>query len=394
MKTAGFSFLVALVMALSGAACDGGGGGGGNGGGDDTLPEDGSGGELIEDSGGGGGPQWAAVPGATLGDVTQVRGFDAAAGALYLTVTSPVSAGLFHLDLAGGAEEFAKIFEGTGLALATEAGTYMALWESKAGSLVQVNLEGEAADLSFNFPQREIQRMVYTDGLLYLLSKNWEVAEYHVNRGSAAAMQWDQLGAASNETALGFHSDGDTVAIVTVRNDIPLGLNCRSIAANATEADAWSDCPDFPQHLGAGPNDPYSVKASVTGDGEIMAAWFEILKTGQKSYEVQAGTIGGGWSVVAGLPDGVAPSAMLVAGSTLYVAYQGRGGGEQVFTHTTVSGVGGTPGVTGIGGGLPEPSGDKSGVVGLAADGASVYALYQDYNAGGSTLTAYKMIGE
>lgn len=387
MKTAWFSMLVALVLALGGASCDGGGGGGG-GGGDDTLPAEDGGGEVEEDSGGGGGALWGMVPGASQGDVTQVRGFDAASGALYLTITSPVSAGLFRLDVAGAATEFAKLFEGTGLTLATEAGTYMALWENKAGSLVQVSLEGEAADLSFNFEQREIQRMVFVDGLLYLLSKNWEVAEYHVNRGSAAAMQWDQLGGASNETALGFHSDGDAVAIVTVRNDIPLGLNCRTIASNAGEGDAWADCPDFPQHLGAGPNDPYSVKAGVTGDGATMAAWFEILKAGQKTYEVQVGSIGGGWSVVGGLPDGKQPSAMLVAGGTLFVSYAGKGQGQQIFTADAGGGDAAPAGE-----GLPEPGHDKSGVVGLAADGGAVYALFQDYNAGGSTLTAYAFEG-
>ena len=386
MKTAGFSILVALVMALGGVGCDGGDGGGGGGGEDTPVAADG-GGEVEEDSGGGGGALWAAVPGATQGDVTQVRGFDASGGALYLTLTSPVSAGLFRLDVAGGATEFAKLFEGTGLTLATEAGTYMALWEAKAGSLVQVSLEGEAADLAFNFTQREIQRMVFTDGLLYLLSKNWEVAEYHVNRGSAAAMQWDQLGPASNETALGFHTDGDAVAIVTVRNEIPLGLNCKKVAANAGEGDAWADCPDFPQHLGAGPNDPYSVKAGVTGEGAVMAVWFEILKQGQKTYEVQVGGIDGGWSVVGALPDGKAPSAMLVAGGSLYVGYQGKGEAK-IYTVDA----GGGDAVL-VGEGLPETEHDKSGVVGLATDGGAVYALFQDYNAGGSTLTAYEFAG-
>jgi hypothetical protein len=388
MKTAWISRLAALLLVLSGAGCDGGSGSGGGGaGGDDTVAAADGVGEVEEDSGGGG-ALWGMVPGASQGDVTQVRGFDAAEGALFITITSPVAAGLFRLDVAGGGQEFTKLFEGTGLTLATEAGTYMALWENKAGSLVQVNLEGEAADLSFNFEQREIQRMVFVDGLLYLLSKNWEVAEYHVNRGSAAAMQWDQLGAASNETALGFHSDGDAVAIVTVRNDIPLGLNCKTIAANAGEGDAWADCPDFPQHLGAGPNDPYSVKAAVTGEGAVMAAWFEILKAGQRTYEVQVGSMDGGWSVVGGLPDGKEPSALLVAGGTLYVAYQGKGGGQQVFT---VDAGGGDAAPAGAG--LPEPGHDKSGVIGLAADGGAVYALFQDYNAGGSTLTAYAFTG-
>ncbi len=390
MKTAWFSILVVSALALGSISCDGGGGDGGGGdGGEDIIAADARGGELAEDNGGGAAVLWAVVPGATLGDVTHVRGFDAAGGALFLTVTSTVSAGLFHLDSAGGAQEFSKIFEGTGLTLATDAGTYMALWENKAGGLVQVNLEGEAADLSFNFTQREIQHMVFTDGLLYLLSKNWEVAEYHVNRGSAAAQQWDQLGGASNETVQGFHSDGDNVAIVTVRNDVPLGLNCKTIAANATEADAWSDCPDFPQHLSAGPNDPYSVEAGVAGAGDVMAVWFKILKAGQPTYEVQVGGIGGGWSVVGELPDGREPSDMIVADGILYVAYKGLGAGKQVYTVPATGGVAAPAGE-----GMPEPGHDKSGVAGLALDGGAVYALFQDYNAGGSTLTAYEFIGD
>jgi hypothetical protein len=385
MKMSVLSILVGVVIALGCAGCDGGGDGGGGGGGEDTLPAEVADEEAVEDSGGSGGVLWSPISGATKGDVTSVRGFEAENGALYLAVKSPVSAGLFYLDTAGDALEFTKIFEGTGLTIATEAGTYMALWEDKAGSLVQVSVEEEATDLAFNFEQREIQKMVFTDGLLYLLSKNWEKAEYHVNRGSAAAKQWDQLGGASNETTLGLHSDGDNVVVVTVRNETPLGLNCKSIPANAGEDDSWSDCPGFPQHLGAGPNDPYSVKAGISGDGTAMAVWFEILKQGQRTYEVQLGTMDGGWSVVGGLPDDKEPSDMLIANGTLFVAYLGKGDGRQVFTVGTEGGD-----AVLAGSGLPEPGHDKSGVV-MLARGGGVYALFQEYNAGGSALTAYKL---
>ena len=390
MKKRWYPVLLILAFGLAGA-CDNGGGGGG--GGADAAQDDVAEGEITGDDAaedtGGGENLWAAVQEASLGDVTQVLGFGAAAGALYLTVNSPVSAGLFHMDLAAPDAGFVKIFEGKGLTLATDAGTYMALWENKAGSLVQVSLDGEAADLAFNFGQRDIKRMVFTDGLLYLLSKNWEVSEYHVNRGSAAAMQWEQLGDATNETALGFHTDGETVAVVTVGNQVPLGLNCRVIAANAVEGDVWTPCPGFPQHLGDGPMDPYTVNGGFTGEGATMAGWFEILKTGQKSYEVQVGTLAGGWSVVEGLPQDRRPAAMLVAGGNLYVAYQGLGEGQQVFAAPAVGGA-----AMLVGAGLPETGHEKSGVVGLAADGDKVFALFQEYNAGGSMVTAYEFTGE
>ena len=390
MKKRWYLVLLSLAFGVAGA-CDS--GGGSSGGRADAAQDDVAEGEIAGDDAvadtGGVENLWAAVPGATLGDVTQVLGFEAAGGALYLTVNSPVSAGLFHMDRAVSDAGFAKIFEGKGNTLATEAGIYMALWENKAGSLVQVNLDGEAADLAFNFEQREIKRMIFTGGLLYLLSKNWEVSEYHVNRGSAAAMQWEQLGDATNETALGFHTDGETVAVVTVSNEVPLGLNCRVIAANAGEGDAWTPCHGFPQHLGDGPLDPYSVNGGFTGEGASMAGWFEILKTGQKSYEVQVGTIAGDWSIVEGLPLDRRPAAMLVAGGNLYVGYLGLGEGQQVFTVPAAGGA-----ATRVGDALPETGHDKSGVVGLAADGDKVFALFQDYNAGGSMVTAYEFTGE
>ena len=390
MKKRWYSVLMILVFGLAGACDSGGGGGGGADAGQDDVAE----GEITEvdaaaEDTGAGENLWAAIPAASVGDVTQVIGFEAAAGSLYLTVNSPVSAGLFHMDRAEPDTGFVKVFEGKGHTLATDAGIYMALWENKAGSLVQVSLDGEPVDLAYNFEQREIKSMVFTDGLLYLLSKNWKVSEYQVNRGSAAAMQWEQLGDATNETALGFHTDGETVAVVTVGNEVPLGLNCRVIAANAVEGDVWTPCAGFPQHLGDGPMDPYSVNGGFTGEGATMAGWFEILKTGQKTYEVQVGTIAGDWSVVEGLPQDRRPAAMLVAGGNVYVAYQGLGEGQQVFSTPAGGGA-----ATLVGGGLPETGHDKSGVVGLATDEGKVFALFQDYNAGGSMVTAYEFIGE
>ena len=389
MKKRWCSVLLILVFGLAGA-CDSGSGGGGA----DAVQDDVAEGEITGDDAvadtRGEELLWAAVPAAVLGDVTQVLGFGGAGGALYLTVKSPVSAGLFHVDLAAPDAGFAKIFEGEGNTLATEAGTYMALWESKAGSLVQVSLDGEveASDLAFNFEQREIKRMIFTDGLLYLLSKNWAVSEYHVNRGSAGAMQWDQVGEATNETALGFHTDGETVAVVTVSSE-PLGLGCRFIAANAGEAESWAPCPGFPRHSWDGPQEPYSVNGGFTGQGATMVGWFEILKAGQKTYEVQVGTLSGDWSVVDGLPEDRRPAAMLVAGGNLYVAYQGLGEGRQVYATAAAGGA-----ATLVGAGLPETSHDKSGVVGMAADGDKIFALFQDYNVGGSTVTAYEFTGE
>ena len=85
---------------------------------------------------------------------------------------------------------------------------------------------------------------------------------------------------------------------------------------------------------------------------------------------------------------------MLVAGDHLFVTYLGKGEGEQVFVRDLGEhGEGGTPATMVAGRGLPEPGHDKSGVVRLAADGGTVYALLQDYNAGGSTVTAYQFTG-
>ncbi|MBM4372722.1 MAG: hypothetical protein FJ098_13785 [Deltaproteobacteria bacterium] len=376
-----------LAAVLAAAGCDGGGGDGWGGALDDAQADVGPGG----DGDGGGGDTgsrsvWTALPGAVLGDVTRVVAFSGDGGALYVSAESPVSEGVFRLDLAAPDAGFAKIFEGTGLTLATPAGTYTALWENKAGALVQVGGE-EALDLGFNFEQREIQRMVYADGLLYLLSKDWAAAEYHVNRGSAAAMQWEPVGPVSDETALGFHCDGETVMVVTVRNEIPLGLNCRTVPANAGEDGAWSPCEGFPQHLAGGPNDPYSVKAGITGDGAVLAAWFEVLKAGQKTWEVQTGVLDGSWSLASGLPEDRPPSAMMVHAGLAWIGYSGLGDGAQVFSRSADGA--GVEGALALGSGLPEPAGDKTGVAGLVGVDGNVYLLWQDYNAGGSTLTVY-----
>jgi len=331
---------------------------------------------------------WQAMEGASLDEVKSVQGFGAARGGIYLTVDSPAAAGLFRLDLAATDTGFSHVFDGIGPTLVTESGTYMAMFQNNKGSLVQIDDAEEAADLAFNFENpREIRWMLEANNLLYMLNKDWSNAENMVNRGSPAVMAWDQVGPSTNETALGIHTNGDKLLMVTSKNEPPLGLACHQAPANSDESQPWQDCPGFPTHEMQGRNDSYSVLCGLTGEGDHMAAWFQILKTGKKSWEVQLGNVDGTWNIAQGAPADREPSAMLVTDSQVFLGYKGLQDGQQVFA-APLNGDQFEP----VGFGFPAPEQAKSGVAGLAWDGSSLYAAWLDYNPGGSLISIYTWI--
>ncbi len=338
---------------------------------------------------------WQKMQVQKLVDVKDLLSISATNHGIIMTVSGPVP-GMYFLEFGQSDGKWERLAEVGGALAADGNYAFGSYFQGTAGGLISIFIdqalnfgeEGKVVltDLGFNFENREIRNIVARDNFLYMMSKDWAAAEYIVNRGNPAAMQWEQVGTNKNESALGFYCDGNSAMMTTVRNEV-LGLGCYIVDADGNAESEWTPCSGFPEHVLDKQSDPYSVNMGLSGDGDRVAAWFEVLKLGKTSYEVQRGQMDGNWEILEGAREETKPSAMLVNGDNIYLAYVGVDGDGKVLVSRD-----GAP-FEPLGEGMEDPSSGTSGPVGLTMSKLGLVAVYRNESSGSIGMEIYK-IGE
>ncbi len=235
--------------------------------------------------------------------------------------------------------------------------------------------KSNSIDLAFSDGGGIIQDIVYTGDLLFLLARVSDAADFFVHRGSPSGGAWSQVGAAINETPVGMWTDGTTVYLMVNRIDMPPGLACRQLPADAGPTAAWQPCDGFPNYSKEGDN-PFSFRGGIFGEGSRLAAWFEVQGLGQASVAVHSASAGGAWSEIGTLPLPM-PVATDFDGERLWLGYKGDKVGSLLYA----ADVDGTFDAVGTGG-IPAPvDAAMDGILGICTTGTDTYLLHGTWNA-------------
>lgn len=321
---------------------------------------------------------WVAVDGGELSGVKSVRGLTCAGNSIYLAVDGEAT-GTYVKDLTL-TDPLTKVFEGTGLLASTESGILVASYTPNATTaLVLLAPDLTATDQGFAEQGIEVKDLVYTGGDVYMMGKDWNSAEYLVYRGGLGLMAFEQVGLRTNETAMSFYSDGETLYLMTILNGT-LGSGCRQIAASAGASDTWTACAGFPEWVQSKTTDPYSIKAEVFGFESDLGAWFRVSNKGVNEYHMYAGS-DASYAELAGFPV-LEPTAWHHTGKDVFLGYSGGAGKSGVYAASVSSGA-----ARNLTEGLPSAAHEKDGVVAFCQSDDRLVAAWFAFGGGGSTVT-------
>jgi hypothetical protein len=328
-------------------------------------------------------PTWAAVPGATMDAVKQLKGFACGAGSLHVSLVGNMTEGLFSKPVADESE-FAQVFTGVGLLAMTDAGVLLAQYggQNETSSLTLVTADGAPTDTGYAFEQTEIRALQVVGSFVLALAKDWTVAEYMVHRGSLAAGTFEQLGKRLNETAMSMYATTDTVYLLTQMNEYS-GTRCYHAAITSGDTDEWVPCEGFPEYVKYKEGQAFSIKAVLYGSGSSVALWFRVNDKGEEKYRHYVTTGDGVWTEIAGFPQ-KQPSAWYHDGTWLYLGFEGAGSEESLYRAAADGSVAPEPFGLGFGEAV-----DKSGPVALCGMDQALYAVWLDYQLSGSVVTIY-----
>jgi len=329
--------------------------------------------------------QWKEVEVATIGGITKVRGFGCNAARVVADVDGAVSKGLYMWQ-AEGTGGFEKVYEGIGLISVLDSQVLVAQYggPNSTASLVSVDDAGQATDLGFAFENLEIRNLLTLDGTIYTLSKDWSTAEYLVHTGQVVANGFSQIGPRVVETGMGFLVTGGKVMMLANAAGA-LGTVCYENDVQGTADSQWTPCPAFPDYVAEKDGQPYSVVAEIYGRDDRMALWFRVSDKGVKKWVHYVADAQTKWTELSGFP-AVEPSAWYHDGKQVVLGYQASGDKAPVYAADTDAKAEAEPYAFG----LPQ-TGDKTGVVGFCRSQDWLYAAWFSYNAGGSTLSLWRI---
>lgn len=232
--------------------------------------------------------------------------------------------------------------------------------------------KSNSIDLAFSDGGGVIYEMVDSGDAIFLLARVTSDADFFVHKGSHSGGAWSQVGAAITETPLGMWTDGVVVYLLVNRTDVA-GLGCRQLPAAAGAAEAWQECPGFPDYTKVG-NNPFSFRGGIFGEGTVMAAWFEVQGLGKDTIAVHT-AIDGVWTEV-GSTNLPLPTAADFDGDTLYLGFKGDKADSFVYGAEVGGAFEALPTE-----GLPATvDTSMDGILGICALGDTTYLLHGAYN--------------
>ncbi len=328
--------------------------------------------------------QWKEIEVARIEGITKVRGFVCGPTQVVADVEGAASKGLYSWQVAG-AGGFEKVYDGIGLVAVLDAQVLVAQYggPNNTASLVGVDAEGQATDLGFAFENLEIRNLLTLDGAIYTLSKDWTTAEYLVHSGTIGG-GFNQIGPRVVETGMGFFVTSDKVLMLANAAGA-LGTVCYENDAKGTADSQWAACPAFPDYVAEKDGQPYSVVAEIYGKDERMALWFRVTDKGVKKWVHYVADSQTKWTELEGFP-AVEPTAWFHDGEQVVLGYSAAGDKAPVYTASSEADSPAEP----FAFGLPATA-DKTGVVGFCRADDWLYAAWFEYNAGGSTLSLWRI---
>jgi len=329
--------------------------------------------------------QWKEIEVARIEGITKVRGFGCNATQVVADVEGAVSKGLYVWQ-SDGITGFENVYDGIGLIAVLDSQVLVAQYggPNSTASLVSVDAAGQATDLGFAFENLEIRNLLTREGTIYTLSKDWSTAEYLVHTGAIGGGGFAAIGPRLIETGMGFLVAGEKVLLLANAAGA-LGTVCYENDANGTADSPWNPCPAFPDYVAEKDGQPYSVVAEIYGKDDRMALWFRVSEKGVKKWVHYVADAQTKWTVVEGFP-AVEPTAWLHDGETIVLGYSAAGDKAPVYAASADADTTAEP----LAFGLPATS-DKTGVVGFCRADDWLYAAWFEYNAGGSTLSLWRI---